>query len=265
MPMQMIDDGSVASSITLFDTTTLDQSQIWQVTAYLWPALVGNVFAGIPSFRISLVTNGVSVDLVRKNTVAASAFFLAALAAGTPPKVLDKLTLRGNQQIVLTFVTGEVVSLASLAAYGYFEMNATDPVPYDFRPLEPTALVTPFNAAPTVLDIALAGAAPVYKTAQLLNADYADVVTLTTNVQGLVGPFDDNSLAVLKFPNGVQMLLNRNSPTGVSPNSALTTLLEDIPLLAPSATNNALQIGFVSPDGTGSLRATAWGHFTRVS
>ena len=267
MPFQIIDNGSPAvASAVLFDATALDPNQVWQVTAYAWPCLVaGNPASlGFFSFRISLVTVGVStVDLLRLDSLQAAAFFNAAAADGKAPKVLDKVTLRGNQQIVLSVVTGEGPTGSALAAYGYFEMNASDALPYDFRPLEPATLVAPFNAAPTVLSIAAAGAVPVYATAHLLSPTYADFVTITVNVAGVAGPFDNSSLAVLSFPNGVQLALNRAVPTTGA--STLNTLLEDIPLLAPSATNNALQIGFVSADVTGSVQATAWGHFTRVS
>lgn len=265
MPLQMIDNGSSAAVVTLFDATTLDPTQVWQVSAYLWPALVGNTFPGYTSFRISLLTSGgPTVELVRMFIADATALFTAALVSGQPPLVLDKVTLRGGQMLVLEPVPAEVGSGGSIAAYGYFEMNATDPVPYDFRPLEPTPLVAPFNATPAVLEVALGAAVPVYTNAHLLNAQYADVVTLTALTQLIQGPAASNSLFVLKFPNGVQLPLSRTaSGTGVTSPSYL---LQDIPLLAPSSSNNALQIGCIRADTTAvMMQVASYGHFTRVS
>lgn len=265
MPLQMIDDGNpVNANITLFDTNTLDQNQVWQVTVKMWPAYAGGALTAL-SFAIDLVTNGVAVKIVQP-TVAGLAAIDASIAAGVVPTVIDRLTLRGNQQLILRPTGGEGPTGGSWAAFGYFEMNGSDPLPYDFRPLEPTALVSPFNAAPTVLDIAAAALTPVYAAAHLLNAQYVDLVTLIASVQGVTAPFDSALEPVLRFPTGLELPLLPIAPTALSGTVvSITRILEGIPLLAPSSTNNALQIGFLTPDGTGAVRATSYGSFTRIS
>lgn len=265
MPLQLLDDNvdPNVTAVTLFDTTTLDPNQVWQVTVLMWPSYTPAFAGTLPSFVISLETAGEApVELVHL-TVAQAAALSTSILAGTPPAILDGFTLRGQQKLVLRATAFEANTNGSWGVFGYFEMNGEDPLPYDFRPLEPTALVAPFNALPAKIDVAAAGTVPAFTTAHLLSATYVDLVTLTAGVQGLAAGAGDTSLAMLKFPNGVQLFLLRASPTGEG--VARTFILDGIPLLAPSATNNALQIGFITADTLVAMRATAYGSFTRIS
>jgi hypothetical protein len=262
MPFEIVNAAANPVDVTVFDTNTVDTSHAYEVTLYGWPGVyVADAYDTFYGFDIVLVSSGVEVVLVSITDVAAVAYVNFRVVSGAAWKLIDKLVLRGDQQLLVRPLTGGA-GTNTWAFYGYFEQDAHDPEPYTFRPLQPsTPLVSPFNGTPTTLTIP-SGDPAAHTNAHLLNADYFDYVTMWASAAMSSGEgLGDDSRPVVTFPNGVVVSL-----PGPQDSSGLTIpilLFDGIPFLAPTAANNAITIGATASDSAGDLVVTAWGQFTR--
>lgn len=239
--------------VLVFDTKAVDppgEQHSYALTLFFWDtptdASVG--------FKAYVVTAG------------APATYMAVTAANLAKKrltefgtalVIDRLVLRGDQQVYVQTTTGGAGHV-----YGYFEMDGTQDEPLRYRPLQPSNnLVAPFNATPAVL--LLGPSATGTTDVHALDPDYLDLLELTiasaTDQEILTGP----PFATVILPGGIQLpYLSKTSNQYLN-----DVVFPGIPMRAPSAADKMIKL-FLSSDTAvvvppSSTGATAFGFFDR--
>jgi hypothetical protein len=263
MPLSVAQGGP---GVTVFDAAALDPNRSWRVTLFAWPSVgpadmwvLGTSPVANLQLQVLQANPTDSCVLWNRSSLQMQALFEGYVNQGQALQVAD-VVLRGNQSLVASCPVE--VGTNALALYGYVVMDGVDPVPYAFRPLQPSnTLVAPFNAPFVSLDKTAGDLTAGYETAQLLNASYWDYVTL--DISASIGGAVTDGKPRIRLPNGMRLPIPFLNAVG-----SLTLpvrIFDGIPLLAPSTTNNLLEVGFDSGDTTFNMTARATGHFTRGS
>ncbi len=254
----MLADGQV----TILDTSELDPKMVYAVTLYCWPwtaALVPSD-ATEPALGLTVASDGdPAVEVAAFFQTFFEAWKLSAEPLKSSPLVLlDRYMMRGDQQLVAGNANG---ASDSCFLYGFFEAVGEQSVPEPFRPLQPGALVAPFIPEPTSVHPVGPNASE-YETAHLLDAKLLDAVRLNVSYFRISLPDGDIGAAFVRLPGGVKMPLPTPSTGEID---ALTcTPFDGIPMRAPSAADNKIEVGFDDSGAVVSGAAlTAFGAFRR--
>jgi len=238
---------------TIFDLTALDPAYVYAVTLFAWtPPGSGNIISA------GIVTDGsADVALGIWDDAAGVANTLNAYRANGngAAKVLDKIPMRGNQQLAVAMFTD---GGSPTVWYGYFERVGVAPVPVPIRPFQPSPLVAPFNAPPVVI------VSPADETTQseVIHAlDTAeqklDFMTLYVACQASEAVVATPS-CTLKVPGSVDMSI----PIEVGAGSPLK-IYEGVPVRQPAVGDNLFEIE-VTGDDTAILTTVVYGSFARA-
>ena len=258
MPLFLESEGPFT---TVFDTTDFvvpdsvsqpgSGGEVFTLTLFVWPLEGEGSAPVLPSLDIELVTEGVSAKLLGLPADAMTLLFSSSIVQGESFKVLERLVLRGDQQVRVA--VGEAAGGGgNMAVYGYFE-RGEEPLPFGLRPLEPGPLVPPFSAAPGTITVPALTLEQTPAHHLEVNGDYWDYVTMFVNarVNVIEGSNDGHSSVIL--PNGMNLFI---------PASAVDAQVAPF----PSAGNNLIQIGVTDEVPAGAAGATTMvstGRFVR--
>jgi hypothetical protein len=251
--------------VPVFDTSGLDPKVVYALTIFCWSwkNLPTPILAAEPNLLIGVVSDGQPVVAV----AAFSPTFFFGLKSqqpqGQPVLVLDRYLMRGNQQL---FVQNDDPGLLATSCwlYGYFEAVGESPISNPFRPLQPGPLVPPFSPSPTLV-FPVGPNASEYKTAHKLDANFVDALTLNVlDASKPLAAYGVLPLAFVRLPGGLKMPLPM-PPVGAPAGEAIDcTPFDSIPMRAPSAADNLIEIGF---DNNGNVASGAalsgFGRFRR--
>ena len=260
-------------AITVFDanafTPQAGAPQAFAVTLFAWTwqrTQPDPTPTKLPFPSVAVVTSGVPIIVAQRDPAAVAALQAAEVSSyARPIKLLDRLIVRGDQQIVAGNVNfaGDAAGTRSCFIYGYFEVAGESLPSLPFRPLQPvTPMVAPFNAPVAVVDLSVS-AATQYKVAHQLSSAYIDLLLLNTDQGGFStfeAPIDADCF--LKLPGGIKM------PLPFSTGHILLNAqpFDFQPLIAPSSSDVDISVGFET-SGTlapGSrVAVSAYGLFTR--
>jgi hypothetical protein len=246
--------------VLLFDTKALDPAQVYAVTLFCWAwqNLPTPTLANEPNLQIGVVSNAQPVVAVAAVDPAVFVDLKTPKPYGKPVLVLDRYMMRGDQQLFAQ--NAGAVTATSCWLYGYFEVAGESPVSEPFRPLQPAALVAPFSPSPTLI-FPVGPAATEYKTAHKLDPDYLDAVTLNvlTAARAVYGSLPS---AFVRLPGGLKMPLPM--PPTMSVGTINCSPFDGIPMRAPSAADNLIDIGFDdSGDVANASALSGFGRFRR--
>lgn len=236
---------------TIFDVNDLDPDYVYAVTLFAWTGVsAGNVIS------VGLVTDGVNVPLGIWNGTNIDAYRANGNGA---VKVLDRVPMRGNQQLgVAMFTDGG----DGTAWFGYFERVGAAPVPVPIRPLQPGELVSPFNAAPTAI-ISPADGSTLTATIHALDTaeeklDFFTLYIACSAPAALVG----SPSCTLKVPGGVDMVI----PIEVGVVGSPLKVYEGVPVRQPATGDNLFTLEVVGDSGVSSqiITTVAYGRFARA-
>ena len=175
-------------------------------------------------------------------------------------KLLDRVALRGDQQLVVE----SVLELGALW-YGYYERVGETHDPALNRPLQPGALSDPYNA-PFVSITSPADETTQTETVHALDntEERLDFLTLYAYCESNVATADTPS-CVLLVPGGIPIvipiILAADVATGRG--GQPVKVYEGIPVRAPDSTDNLIQVQ-VTGDGTAVLTTVVYGNFSRA-
>ena len=261
--------GALHPGDIIFDVTDLDPDYVWAVTLYCW---VADIVAG-GGYIPPVVAAGVAQNGDVGTTIPTAILSLAPAVnnfqnyqvnGNGPAKMMDRIPLRGQQQVVVATTAGN----ADVFWYGYFERVGVAPVPVPYRPLlpdGPSALVEPYNAPVIQTVVAPAGGAASSNVHQLdaTSEQRLDYLWLdVAEALGTEGVPTEDGLVTLNLPGGVSMPL----PAPVAANTQLGSpirMFDGIPFRAPSSGDNLISVTNTA-DTTVSVISTVSGRFARA-
>lgn len=248
-----VQSGGVAPGDVLFDVNDLDPAYSYAVTLYCWAPVVGGEIAAIVAAGI--LTGG---DPLIPSAIleVPTNFVNYQLNGNGPAKVLDRIPMRGDQQLVVA----KQIDNSSVYWFGYFERVGVAPTPLSYRPLQPGALVSPYNAPTPSLVVGPAGGTVATDVHQLDTErfDYLWLdITSTLDVPAGASPEVN-----LLLPGGVSLpfLLSDTFASGAG---SPIRIFDGIPFRAPSSADALLQLQVVADD-TAITIAIASGRFARA-
>lgn len=259
----LVADGEV----TVLDTEDLDPNQVYALTLYLWIFQAGPGPFTNPNLVTAVRTNGggpVPVAIARAAWL--DSFFSAPNPTRIEPiKLLDKLMVRGKQQVTIRAAT-DGAPFASAFVWGYFEQAGEQIVETPFRGLQPSKLTAPFNYPPVFLTFgpAAGGIAPVHR----LDVAYNDLVTLDVANEG------DGDVS---FDFGASVIMPGSPPFAIpmpslkllapGPGAFRHRVFDGIPMRAIDQTDlgSLIQVAAGSGAGTVISQVTGYGSFVRLS
>jgi len=246
---------------TIFDVQDYYPDDVYAVTLYCWHdgSTTAQVAAGVVTdggapVGVAVLTTGANFENYRVN-------------GNGPAKVLDRLPLRGNQQLQVGLLTDS--GGTRIFWYGYFERVGEAPVPVPVRPLLPIGpkLTSPYNA-PVISNILAPDVATAEANVHQLDAsgeqrlDYLWLDVATALSAAPAG----TPLVNLKLPGGVSMPIPVSELAAAGAGSPLR-LFDGIPFRAPTTSDNLFSVEVV-PDagapGTATTSAIVTGHFARA-
>lgn len=250
--------------ITVFDTNDFTPQEknplAFAVTLFVWGWQ--NEILGLPGNPpdVAVFCNtegGGPITLNQRDRVAFAAYETAnETSSARPIKLLDRYVVRGDQ--IITCVNFNPANTQCFV-YGYFETVGATVPSMPFRGLMPEPLEDPFVFAPTVVSVP--AATTQYKTAHLLNTSYADLLFLNANV---AVPEDSAGNAWVRLPGNVKLPLPIGGAfTPLSLNTLLSEIFDGIPMIAPSASDNKVEVGFDTSGGGATNVIAAYGAFRR--
>jgi len=264
----LFDDGLITVFNTTVFTPNAQSPQVFAVTLYAWAWQNVAPFTAhptyLPTLVVTLETDGAVAPPALTQWLAGDFhnYELASVVA-RPVKLLDRVVVRGDQQLYLSNLNTNcsVANGMFCFIYGYFEMAGEDDHAEPFRPLQPPGpLFAPFSGTPTELVLAQS-AAGAYATAHQLTNAYLDDLTFKANVGGGEPTPEaiSDAVAFLRLPGGVKLPLPVN---GTNPLQA-SEVFDGIPMIAPSAMDSLVEIGFDTTSSAGKVAAVAYGSFNR--
>jgi len=215
--------------LRVFDTVAMDppgEQHTYALTLFFWDnaALSSADPSAGSTPTVSLTTNG---NVTAYTTLDPTALAAKRLSPRGAALIVDRLVLRGNQQVDVGFLTAE----SSGFVYGYFEMDGVAPETARYRPLQPGTLVSPFNATPATLVQAAGTSGSV--DVHALDPDYLDLLDLKLSATvGAAGPFAGGTIANLSLANASALLLYKPLVDSVLQNDVV---FPGIPMRAPSS------------------------------
>jgi hypothetical protein len=239
--------------VQVFDTKAIDppnEQHSYALTLYFWDT-PADAAVGFTAF---VVTAGSPVTYIN---LSAANLATKKLTPNGAALVIDKLVLRGDQQVFVNILTGGAGHV-----YGYFERDGVQDLALNYRPFQPSNnLVPPYNANPAALLLGPSATGSV--DIHALDPDYIDIIQMmiasATDQAMPAGP----PFARIDLPGGGVSLpyLTKGSNQYLN-----DVVFPGIPMRAPSsaAADKLIKL-FLSSDTTvASLTgATAFGFFNR--
>ncbi len=254
----------IGPPVVLFDAQSLDPNYSYAVTLYCWypqdpigdltDIIVGVQTAGNGGISTGawngFASGGTPIDAYRSN-------------GNGPAKVMDRVVIRGDQQILAFPSAG--YSAFGVTWWGYVERAGVAPKAMEYRPLQPdNNLAAPFNA-PTPLGLSVLPGTTVTQTLHMLDGteeQRMDFLSLYMSCVALGAPTGAPT-CTLKCPGGVDVPITILEAVTDPPAGSPIHLFDDIPVRAPTPDDNLYQIEIVG-DATVGLLFSGWGRFVRA-
>lgn len=251
---------AAAGFATLFDASDLDPAYTYAVTLYAWfpqPSASTTVAVGIQTDGVVVPTGiwlgtDTPIDAFRSNGIG-------------PAKVMDRVVIRGNQQVVVVGTAG--YGTAGVTWWGYVERAGVAPMPTPYLPLRPVALAADFPGIPTLINIPVTGSVQtVTQTIHMLDGTderRMDILDLYISCLVDAAPGSATQSCILKVPGGVDIPLPVY--TGATIDAAAGSpihLYDGIPVRAPTTSDNLFQLE-VTGTADQAVTAVAYGRYAR--
>jgi hypothetical protein len=266
--------GDVSVNDVIFDVNDLDPDYAYAVTLYCWAPNLEVPEYGAPVVSAGIATDGAPVvPTALLSVVPGDNFDAYRINGNGPAKVMDRIPMRGNQQLVVAKLTPAAPpNESNVYWFGYFERVGATPVPVDYRPLlpdGPSGLASPYNAPTPGLVVPPNGGSVVTTPVHQLDGsgeqriDYLwlDVASNSDN------PAPDGSpTVVLNLPGGVsmEMLVPANSFTPPAQGGSPVRIFDGIPFRAPSNDDNLIELAVTGDDTVATITAITAGRFARL-
>jgi hypothetical protein len=209
------------AALEVFDTKDFDppnEQHSYALTLFYWDTPTD----AAQGFTVQVKTDGVPTIYLN---VSAANMAAKRLSPNGAFLMIDRLVLRGNQQVEVGILTG-----GKGHVFGYFERDGVADISLNYRPFQPGPLAAPYNATPAVL---LVGPSVGQETdIHALDPDYIDIIRMdiSSNINvGVAGV--PPGVAAVQLPGGIVL------PYLSVPNNQIIvdTLFPGIPMRAPTS------------------------------
>lgn len=214
--------------------------------------------------KASVVTDGTSVKIgewIDTSIVAENTFAQYRDKGIGAAKLLDRIPLRGDQQLVVEMTETEAAAIW----YGYYERVGVAPIPVTARPLQPENPVSPYNA--TFVEVV----SPADESTQIVTVHALDntegkldFLTLYAYCESDVATAATPSCSLL-LPGGgfISIPIVVGPPAANERGGQPVKIFEGIPVRAPASDDNLYRIQVIGDD-TAILTTVVYGSFSRA-